>query len=328
MDEDSKASEAQGNKGNVLDLADQFSSLNLRVDTCNQVVLQGKEVELSDNIDPKKFAFPAVVRPFALGDKRLLLVMIPPETEEYNLWVLGMYTGAAAESLCPPPKDEYGVFDPVALLRACKGLHVNDYTKQIITLTEGELLSKKTELKKLQTLQKAYKVLNIPAHDESADKADAKHAKAAGGGKAATKLLKAADKVTAKPTKATKLPKASGGLIGAKAADGSDGAVATAVQKAKAVLSAARELERANERFAKAVVAAGVGDDGKESKVSGGDATVAQCGEKASCPKLLKAVRPSAGGGKVAAGGGGAAVADKDDVVVVHPAKRPTHDGR
>ena len=294
MDEGSRHTKEEGGEaphnaqGEVLGLADQFSGLNIRVDTRNQVVQLDACVELVKNINPDMFEFPAVVKPLTLAGKNLLLVMVPAGTEEYNFWVLERYTGAAAKSVCPPPKDEHGVFDPVALLRACKGLHVDDYTKQIMTLTGGELLSKRTGLKKLPTLQFAYTALKIPAHVESAGKAAgdgvavAKHAKATNGGKAATKQLKA----TGGGKAATKLIKTSDGLVN----------IEDTVAMAQQIVRLDQLVAKANQQLVKAVTAAAGGggaSSGKEAK-----SKAAAGGGAASSGKEAKG-NASVGGGAV-----------------------------
>jgi hypothetical protein len=208
----------------------------------------------------------------------------------------------------PKYKARPSVDDSKAMWRACHAMAVKDYAREFAG-TERKILSHTTKPSKTEVLMHASRLRLIPEETKLSDEStNAKGGR--GGGKAATK------------------PKSSGGLVDAKAADGAVvdmRATAAAVQKAKKLLKSVRDFERANQKLAKAVAAAGVGEgkaavSDKETMVSGGDAAVVL--DKAKVSGGDAAVRPSAGGAKGGAGGkepkgkgkgGAAAVAVKDD---------------
>ena len=246
-----------------------------------------------------------------------VVITTPELTEELPCRVLTNWQDAI---MLQASKDEKNPqLSPSALLTGCIGKQMKHQGSQYATIFEAKLLTNGSEPRKFPMLVEAYKVLGIPFL-KGAYKADGV------GSEASHQPKKSVGKHANAAGKAVNLPKASKGQVDAKATDGAIvamDAVATAVDKAKAVLSAARELERANQKFTKAVVAASVG----EGKAAAG-------GGRASSGKEAKGNAVAGGGaafsGKEAKGLGGGAVVQcgKSKVVEAAPSAadsaRPT----
>jgi hypothetical protein len=312
---DTMAQQASLDEMGVEELTEEMSRINPFINMQYQALMRAK----SDKQEPP----PSTVAVFYKGNQFLVFTAPAPSVVD----VVTKWKSKALDPAAPSPPSQD---DHVAILTACTGLAITDYLQQYIAANGGTKLTKKTIPSKADVLVYACRLKRIPEGTKLPDKSSK-----AKGGRGGTK--------------------ASGGLVRDKAADGSDGAVvdmdatAAAVQRARELLKSVRECERANQKLAKAVAAAGVGEgkaavSDKETMVSGGDSKPAASsasvvvlkGRKAIVGGGIKDAKPSAGGGassgkegkaaagggassgkegKAAAGGGGAAAVADDDGV-------------